>query len=96
MTARHDTLICPAGQWTRITDTVASGGQITLTVNQPVRLKATAGTTAPSDDAGAIFLQADTRAVGEVMGDLFPGLSGADELWVLPTAFDAKVMISHA
>ena len=95
MTARNADVAVPSKTWTRITDgDITSAITIQSRYHYDILLKPTTDTSAPSNASGA-FLYRPASGELRTLSELFPGLSGADNLWAWCTEATV-VTISHA
>lgn len=94
--ARNDTITPPSGVWTQLTSGDATAVRVQNISGYSVKLSATNGGTAPTDAKGALELgPMQTMAADLTLAQLWPGVSGANRLWVL-SDMGATVSVSHA
>jgi hypothetical protein len=92
--AQNTNIYLTPGVWTELTDASVSSITFQNRTAYPMLVKGTAGTSAPTNDEGAIRYNAGQGELNTLMIDLFPGIS-AVRVW----AFSEKsntVMVSHA
>lgn len=101
MARNQETIVCPAGQWTQLTNSDVT--QLTFQVlDVPVYIQYTAGATAPAatQTSGALY----ERGLGEARRAIntLTSLSGANRVWAMPADnsnrndFAASVYVDHA
>ena len=91
---KNDTLICPAGEPTRLTDAAVSAARVVG--EQEFKLVATLDTTPPTSVGGAVpMLPWSVLAADLALGDLFPGVGDTVYLWAWPVSAIASVSVSH-
>lgn len=83
-------------EWTLLTT-----GDVTAlrvqNLGNTVLLKATSGATAPTDDAGAIRLDAgDALAANLTLADVWPGVSGGNRVYARALGATSLVSVSYA
>lgn len=96
--AQNTRVSCPAGVWTKLTNAlVETDLSLMLASVATVSLQATAGTTAPTIDAGPLELLSYGDGWSEAtIFAKFPGVAAADTLWAKPrSGRPALVGISH-
>lgn len=65
--------------------------------NQPVRLVATATTTAPTGFSGSLHLGPDEAIAADItLAEMFPGVASAAYVWAWPLNNDCVLSVSHA
>ena len=84
-----------ASAWTMITDADVTSVTFQNKTSGAIYVKATTDTTEPANRDGAIVYNSGAGERNVSMSDLFPGLSGADRLWVWASA-KGEVFVSHA
>lgn len=89
------TVQVPGGTWTQL-----NSGDATTVVFQnlgphPVYIKATTDGTAPTTISGAFVFQPFEGNSTQAILDIFPGLTGADNIWAFATG-PAAVVVNHA
>lgn len=99
MARNQETVRCPAGQWTQLTNSDVS--QLTFQVlDTPVYIVYTAGNVAPTQTNGALY----EKGLGEARRAIntLTSLSGANRVWAMPADnsnrndFAASVYVDHA
>jgi len=94
--AANTTTTIPAATWTMIT---ASDVTAVSVQNQSVRvihLKATVGTTAPTDTLGSRIIPPYGSFTAQyLLSEIFPGVAGANRVWAYADAA-ANLAYSHA
>ena len=93
--AQNTTVNVPANTWTQITDGNVSSITFQNIAGNFVRVKCTAGTTAPSDLAGSLRYNPGQGERNVTLADLAPGISGANRVWAFSTD-GAQVVVSNA
>lgn len=94
--AQNTTIDIPPKIWTLITDSDVEQVCFQNATNGYIVLKATVGAdSAPTDDIGGITYNTMMGERLVDLADLFPGVSGANRLWVW-SPFGGKMFISHA
>jgi len=94
--ARNDTITLTSGVWTQLTNANAAAVRVQNLVGYTIKLQATNGATAPTSIAGALELRPHgTLATDLTLAQLWPGVAGANRLWVL-SDIGANVSVSHA
>jgi hypothetical protein len=93
--ARNETVLVPASTWTQLTNSDATAVTFQNLSGGAVRIRGTAGTTAPTDFSGALWYNPTRGEASVELGDLFPGISGVNRLWAWSES-TGEVMISHA
>lgn len=93
---RNATITLEPGSWTQITDAAVSALRVQSLTGHAVKLMATAGSTAPADDAGHIELNSrEIVAANYTLDELWPGVEGANRVWAW-CAHGARLSVSHA
>ena len=93
--AQNTTVNIPANTWTQITDANVAALTFQNISGNFVRVKGTAGTTAPTDLAGSLRYNPGQGERNVDLADLFPGVAGVNRLWVFATD-GAQVVVSNA
>ena len=94
--ARNDNVEIEAETWTQLTNANATAVRVSNITGPRLLLKATAGETAPTDQAGAVPLDAGLTVLSDVtLATMFPGVSGANRLWAYSRQA-GSVSVSHA
>jgi hypothetical protein len=93
--AQNTTINVPAATWTILTDADVSAITFQNVGSDAVLIKGTTSASAPTDDTGSIRYMPGQGERNVSMGDLFPGLSGADRVYAYATN-GGRVMVSHA
>lgn len=89
----HDDVKISPDTWTQLTSGDVSAIRVQSLDYYPVKIQATATSTAPTSDAGAMVLErGDVIAANLTLADLFPGVSGAARVWAKGTG---RVSYSH-
>jgi len=92
----HDTISCPAATWTQVTDANVTALRVTNVSGHQVWLQGAAGAVAPTTLRGAVpLLPYLTWAADLTVADMFPGISGANRVYVYAEVA-AQVSVSHA
>lgn len=95
MAARNDTIPCPEGVPTKISDGAVANARVQG--SKHFTLLATAADTAPEDVSGGVQMEPFTVLTGDIdLSDLFLGVTGPYYLWAWPTLGAVNVSISHA
>lgn len=82
--------------WTEITNAAVSTAITFQNISQvPITMKATTGSTAPTDGTGGVVYMPGQGEQGKTLAELFPGLSSPVRLWG-NTPLGGSVMVSHA
>lgn len=92
---QNTTVPVPAKTWTQITNADATNITFQNLGNGTVLVKATAGAVAPTDATGAMALPAGLGEKNVALADIWPGVSGANRVWVYSNQLGA-VFTSHA
>jgi hypothetical protein len=93
---QNTTIALPQRVWTQLTD--ANVTAITfqnLGATAEIFVKATANTTAPTDQTGAMRYGPGQGERNVLLADLFPGVTGAARLWAYAPS-GVSVLVSHA
>ena len=98
MTAKSETVTCTQGTWTQLNHSSTDITSLTFQVvrGRIVLVKGTTTASAPSDAEGALMYKEGEGELNVAMSDLFPGVSGADNIYALCPYEDGEVMVSHA
>jgi hypothetical protein len=95
MAPRKDTVNVAAETWTQITNADVTELTFQNVSDQTIRVTATAGATAPTTLNGALRYAPMMGEVKMVLADYFPGVSGANRVWVYADS-GVSVFVSHA
>ncbi len=95
--ARNETIKLDEGVWTQFTNSDATKVRLQVQSTFPIRIKATIGAVAPTDDSGSIELvPGPVMPATYTLEELFPGVVGANRLWGICHYDSATVSTSHA
>ncbi|MBX2835044.1 MAG: hypothetical protein KTR28_08760 [Micavibrio sp.] len=92
---QNATIACEPAVWTQLTNADTTKVTVQNQGMAAVHLKATTGTTAPTDLGGSFRYTKNEGQANILLADLFPGVAGV-RLWAYPTDGHAVVSISHA
>lgn len=92
---RNTTVSVASATWTQITDADVTAITFQNLSDFSMFVKATTDTTAPTDLTGALKYAPGQGERAVAMADLFPGLTGADRVWVYADP-GVQVFVSHA
>lgn len=91
--AYHATLDLTPGDWVQLTNADATAIRVQSLSGHVIHVQATATSTEPSDDEGALVLHPyDIIAANLSLADLFPGVASAARVWATGTG---SVSVSH-
>lgn len=91
---KNDTVTCPSGTPTQLTDTAVAAARVIG--SQDFHLCATLSATPPASTAGSVvMLPWSVLAADLALGDLFPGVGASVYLWAWPKSGDVDVSVSH-
>jgi hypothetical protein len=93
--ARQTTVNVPANAWTQITDADVTAITFQNVSGYAVRIRATNGTSAPTDQAGALTYGPGQGERNVLLADLSPGVAGANRVWAF-SELPVSVAVSHA
>jgi hypothetical protein len=90
-----DTLTFPANAWAQLTANDITA--LTFQVQRgDVMIEATAGAVAPTNLKGALRYKQGQGELGVTLAAMFPGVAGANRVYVYPLNGDAQLAVSHA
>ncbi len=90
------TIQIPPNTWTRVTSAAVTGLRLQSLGLEQLAVLATAGTDTPVSAAGALILRyQDTILPEQTLASLFPGVAGANHVWVISRS-GGEVSVSHA
>lgn len=82
--------------WTELTNAAISTAITFQNISQvPITVKATTGSTAPSDGTGGVTYAPGQGEQGKTLAELFPGLSSPVRLWA-NSPLGGSMTVSHA
>lgn len=93
--AQNTTVTLTPNTWTQLTNADAASVTVQNQGSLPVRLKATVGATAPTDDLGAVMLDRMDGLQNLALASCWLGVSGANRLYAYCNDAN-EVFISHA
>jgi hypothetical protein len=94
--ARNETIDCPAGAPTLLTNGDVAALRVTNVGVAPAHLVATVGTTPPVSRGAFVPLAAgETLAADLALADLWPSLIGVNRVWCWPDSA-ALLAVNHA
>lgn len=84
-----------ANTWTQLTDANVTAITFQNVSGDYVLIRATNGTTAPTNIAGALRYNPGQGERNVALSDLSPGITGANRVWAFAPA-GAQMVVSHA
>lgn len=96
---QHTSIKLDQGTWQQLTNADISAARVENVGAYRLFIQATAGTTPPTSDLGALeYDPGQGFAADQTLAILFPGITGANRLWAMCTAqpLVGKVSVSHA
>lgn len=93
--AQHDTIDVAKDTWTQITNADVTAITFQNLSGGDLWVKGTTSASAPTDLTDAVVYAANEGELNVAMADLFPGLSGADRVYVY-TQRGGWVFVSHS
>jgi hypothetical protein len=93
--AQQTTVNVTASTWTQLTDADVASITFQNVSDYAIRVRATNGTSAPTDLAGALVYGPGQGERAVPLTDLSPGVSGANRVWVF-SEIAVSVAVSHA
>lgn len=91
----NTTVTVPANTWTQITSSDVSAITFQNLGTGGLAVLATVGATPPTSRSGSVEYPSMFGEANKSLGDLFPGILGANRVYVL-SASGGEVMVSHA
>lgn len=88
--------IAESDGWTQLTDANVTAITFQVRGGQKVGVQGTVGASAPSDDTGHIVYEKGEGEAAKALSDLFPGVSGANRVYVKAFSGPASIFVSHA
>jgi hypothetical protein len=93
--ARQTTVNVPPNAWTQITDADVTAITFQNVSGYAVRIRATNGTSAPTDQDGALTYAPGQGERNVLLADLSPGVASANRVWAF-SELPVSVAVSHA